>query len=261
MKSRRAVAINVPAGIIFCLLITMGLRGQVKTNTTSTSGQATTQTTVERGEVVSVSGNDLVVKMEDGSLRHFANVPESARVTVDGKELGIHDLKPGMKLQRTIATTTTPKTITTVQTVTGTVWQVTPPKSVILRLEDNSTQQFTIPKGQKFTVNGQETDAFGLRKGMKISATKIVEVPQTVVEEQRKVTGTMPPPPTPPAPDQPILVAVVAVPVHAPSPVAPATEPKTLPKTGSPIPLLGILGLLSLATALGLRGTGFNRKS
>ena len=133
MNSRRAVAIHVPAGIIFCLLITMGLRAQVKTNTTTASGEATTQTTVERGEVVSVSGNDLVVKMEDGSLRHFANVPESARVTVDGKELGIHDLKPGMKLQRTIATTTTPKTITTVQTVTGTVWQVTPPKSVILR--------------------------------------------------------------------------------------------------------------------------------
>jgi len=259
MNSRRAVAIHVPAGIIFCLLITMGLRAQVKTNTTTASGEATTQTTVERGEVVSVSGNDLVVKMEDGSLRHFANVPESARVTVDGKELGIHDLKPGMKLQRTIATTTTPKTITTVQTVTGTVWQVTPPKSVILRLEDNSTQQFTIPKGQKFTVNGQETDAFGLRKGMKISATKIVEVPQTVVEEQRKVTGTMPPPPPPPAPDQPILVAVVAVPFHAP--VAAATEPKTLPKTGSPIPLLGILGLLSLATAFGLRRTGFSRKS
>ena len=44
-----------------------------------------------------VDGNDLVVKMEDGTIRHFPNVPESARVTVDGKELGIHDLKPGMR--------------------------------------------------------------------------------------------------------------------------------------------------------------------
>src|SRR6185503_9218983 len=181
-----------------CLAFSLGAKAQVQTNTSESAQAPTSETTVQRGEVVHVSGNDLIVKMEDGTIKHIANVPESARVTVDGKELGVHDLKPGMKLQRTIATTPTPKTITTVQTVTGTVWQVTPPKSVILRLEDNSTQQFTIPKGQKFTVNGQETDAFGLRKGMKISATKIVEVPQTVVEEQRKVTGTMPPPPPPP---------------------------------------------------------------
>ena len=38
--------------------------------------------------------------MEDGTIRHIANVPESARIMVDGKELGVHDLKPGMKLER-----------------------------------------------------------------------------------------------------------------------------------------------------------------
>jgi len=232
---------------------------QVQTKSNTTSGQPTTQTQVERGEVVSVNGNDLIVKMEDGSLRHFANVPESARVTVDGKQLGIHDLRTGMKLERTITTTTIPKTITTVQTVTGTVWQVTPPNSVILRLEDNSTQRFKIPKGQKFTVNGQETDAFGLRKGMKISATKVVEVPETVVEQQRKVTGTMPPPPPPPPADQPILVAVVAVPVQAPA--APPEQPKTLPQTGSSLPLLGLLGGLALVIGLGLRAVRLQRRA
>ncbi len=40
-----------------------------------------------------------------------------------------------------------------------------------------NNQQFKIPKDQKFNVDGQETDAFGLKKGMKVSATKIVEVP------------------------------------------------------------------------------------
>jgi len=37
----------------------------------------------------------------------------------------------------------------------------------------------------------------GLKKGMKISATKVVEVPETVVAQQRKVTGSSPPPPPP----------------------------------------------------------------
>ena len=78
-----------------------------------------------------VTGNDLVVKMSDGEIRHFPNVPESTRVTVDGQQLGIHDLKPGMTLQRTITTTTTPKVITTTQSVTGKVWYVQPPSSVI----------------------------------------------------------------------------------------------------------------------------------
>jgi len=246
--------------------MSVAVDAQVKTKSSTSNGQPSTETQVERGVVVSVNGNDLVVKMEDGSLRHFANIPESARVTVDGQELGIHDLKPGMKLQRTITTTTVPKTITTVQTVTGTVWQVSAPNYVTLRLEDGSTQRFKIPQGQKFTINGQQTDAFGLRQGMKVSATKVVEVPETVVEEQRKVTGTMPPPPTPPASDQPILVAVLVspVPASAPAPApAPATseQPKTLPQTGSSIPLLGLLGALALAAGLTLRAARLIRRA
>jgi len=232
-----------------CLAFTLSLSAQVQTKTTTTSDTPEVQTQVESGEVVTVSGNDLVVKMADGSIRHFANVPESARATVDGKQLGIHDLKPGMKLQRTITTTTTPKTITTVQSVTGTVWFVSPPNSVILTLVDGKNQQFKIPKNQKFNVDGQMVDAWGLKKGMKVSATKVVEVPETVVAEQRRVTGSSPPPPPPPPPDVPVLVVEeVVVPVE----VAQAA-PAELPKTASSLPLIGVLGFLSLASSLGLR--------
>jgi Rieske Fe-S protein len=246
----RNARFSQPAAIIFCLLFAVGVSAQVKTGTANTSGQSAVETQVQRGEVVTVYGNDLVVKMEDGSLRHFANVPESAKVTVDGKELGIHDLKPGMKLERTITTTTTPMTITSTQTITGRVYQVMAPNSVTLTLEDGTTQQFKIPKGQKFTVDGQETDAFGLRKGMEVSATKVVEETQTVVDQQKQVTGSMPPPPAPPAASQPILIAAAQAPVP-PSP-AKAEEPEKLPKTASPIPLLGLLGLLFFVSGAGL---------
>jgi LPXTG-motif cell wall-anchored protein len=235
----------------------VGTHAQVQTETSTTTGQATHEVKVDRGEVVHVYGNDLVVKMEDGEIRHIPNVPDSARVTVDGQQLGIHDLKPGMKLQRTIITTTTPRVVTTVQSVTGKVWHVTPPNSVILTLEDGKNQEFKIPKGQKFTVNGQETDAFGLRKGMMISATKVVEVPETVVSQQRKLTGTMPPPPSAPPGDTPILIVVERV-APAPTPAAASevaqTEPAPaqLPKTGSQMPLIGVLGLLSLALSFGI---------
>ena len=132
---------------VFSLVLALNVSAQVQTETSTTSGKATKEVQVERGEVVTVAGNDLVVKMEDGTIRHFPNVPESARVTVDGRQLGIHDLKPGMKLQRTITTTTTPQTVTTVQTVTGKVWYVNPPNSVILTLESGQNHQFKIPKG------------------------------------------------------------------------------------------------------------------
>src|SRR6516165_12654113 len=126
------------------LFATFAIAGgaQVQTQTSTTHGPASREVKVDRGTVESVEGNDLFVKMEDGSTRHFPNIPESARVTVGGQQLGIHDLKPGMKLERTITTTTTPEVVTTVQTVTGKVWHVTPPNSVILTLEDGTNQQF-----------------------------------------------------------------------------------------------------------------------
>jgi LPXTG-motif cell wall-anchored protein len=236
---------------VMCLTFAMNGRAQVQTETTTTAGHATKEVQVEHAQVVYVNGNDLVVKMEDGTIRHIANVPESARVTVDGKELGIHDLKPGMTLQRTITTTTIPKVVTTTQSVTGTVWHIQPPNSVILTLADGTNQSFKIPKGQKFNVDGQMVDAWGLKKGMKVSATKIVEEPITQVEQARKLTGQMPPPPAPPPADIPILV-VVAAPQAAPT-TAEAAPPPTLPKTGSPLPLIGLVGLLSLLSAFGLR--------
>jgi hypothetical protein len=236
---------------LICLAFAASMNAQVQTETSTTTHAPTVVTQVESGEVVTVSGNDLVVKMADGTIRHIANVPESARVTVDGQQLGIHDLKPGMKLQRTITTTTTPKTVTTVQSVTGKIWNVMPPVSVILTLDDGKNQRFTIPKGQKFNVNGQMLDAWGLKKGMTISATKIVEVPETVVSKQTNNTGTMPvaaapptPPPASPPADVPILIAVLEVPNPAPA---------ELPQTASPLPLIGLLGLLSLASSLALR--------
>lgn len=242
----------VPIIGTLCAILAISMSAQVQTKTYSTTEDASVKTQVQSGEVVTVSGNDLVVKMADGSLRHFANVPESASVTVDGHQLGIHDLKPGMKLERTITTTTTPKTITTVQSVTGKVWFVNPPNSVILSMPNGKNQQFKIPNKQKFNVNGQMVDAWGLKKGMKISATKVVEVPVTDVSQTRTVTGELPPPPPPPPADVPVLVVEeVVAPVEVAQAQPPA--PAELPATGSQLPLIGLLGLLSLASSLVMR--------
>src|SRR5262252_8469124 len=224
---------------------------QVQKTETTEHGAPTHEVKIERGEIVYVSGNNVVVKMEDGSLRDFNNVPDSATVTVDGRQLNVHQLKPGMKVEKQTITTTTPRVITKVETVTGKVFHVAPPNSVILTLEDGTNQSFNIPKGQKFTINGQQTDAFGLKKGMVVSAQRVTEVPETVVTQQVKRTGTMPPPPPAPQQDVPVLIVMAS-----PKPAPPAEEakaepaPTKLPKTASELPLIGALGVLFCVLAL-----------
>ena len=174
-----------------CLALAASISAQVQTQTSTATGKTTKEVAIENGEVVAVEGNSLFVKMSDGTLRDFPNVPENAKVTVDGQQLGIHELKPGMKLQRTTVTSTTPQVVTTIETVTGKVWHITPPLSVILTMENGENQQFKIPDGQKFMVDGRETDAWGLKKGMKVTAMRITETPLTLTSQHTQVTGTM----------------------------------------------------------------------
>jgi len=264
MESKRPVAKRLfsllGAGVV-CLTFAVAMLAQDTTKTEAKQGAASRQVQVERGEVVYVQGNELVVKMENGEVRHFPNIPETARATVDGKELSIRELRPGMKLQRTITTTTTPRTVTTVRTISGKVWQVNAPNTVILTLPDNTNKQYRIPKDQKFMIDGQEKTAFELRKGMNVSATVLTAVPETVVAEQRRTTGSAPPPPSTPAIQGALLIETplpASVPTSAaasPAPTAAAPEPPParLPKTGSALPLIGLLGLLCSGLSIGMR--------
>ena len=203
MKSGGRLALTLAAEVA-CVFALNGI-AQVRSQTTTTNGKTSQRVKVERAEVVLVSGRDLVLRMEDGTIRHFANVPDSFKATVDDKQVGIYDLKAGMTLERTTTITTTPKLVKTMQTVKGRVWTVLPPSSVILTLDDGSNQRFEIPKGQKFKVEGKIVDTWGLKPGMIIKATKVVEFTATEVEQRRKLTVALPPPER--LADVPILIA------------------------------------------------------
>jgi hypothetical protein len=240
------------AGGALCIAFSLPSIAQVQSTTSEARGEAVKQVKVERGEIVYINGNNVIVKMEDGSYRHFDNVPDSVTFMVDGQPVNIRNAKVGMKLEKQTVTSTTPKVITKVETVTGKVFHVTPPLSVILTLENGENQQFKIPQGQKFMVDGRETDAWGLKKGMTVSAQRVTEVPETEMAQEIKRTGSAPPPPAAPKADVPVLVAV-AKPMPAPATQTAAAEPAPtkLPKTASDLPLVGVLGalfcLLSLA--------------
>ena len=208
------------------------------------------------GVVTYVEGNTLVVRMSTGGLRTF-NVPESRRFVIDGNELTVHDLKPGTSLHATMITTTSPVTERTTTNGTATVWYVSGP-NVILTLPDGKNKMYKARPDMKFKVEGREATVFDLKKGMKISVEKIVEEPRTDVASNTTVTGSAPKPKAEvaeaaaPAPAPAPVAAAAPTPAPAPVEVASAA-PASLPKTGSPLPLAGLLGLLFTGAGFGLR--------
>ena len=236
------------------LVVTANAMQDTSVKTVNPSGQATVSTEVKSGEVVYVTGNELVVKMDNGSVKHFT-VPEDFKFDVDGKNLSVHELTPGMKLTSTITTTSDPKTVKNVRTIKGKVWSVHPPSSVILTLADNTNKQYKVPEGQKFMSNGENRDVFALRRGMVITATVITETPVVTQSTARNVTGTAPEPVAEPTPETPPIVGalLIEVPVEAAPAEAPANTEMaeaTLPKTASSAPLLAFLGIVCVVASL-----------
>lgn len=210
---RRTILRNLLGAGLICMAFALVTNGQVQTTTQEESGQAARQITVQRGVVVYVSGHNVVIKGEDGIIRAFNDVPDRVRVIVDGQRVAVPDLRPGMHVERVTVTTTRPKVITTVKTVSGTVFSVAPPISVTLKSDDGTTQEFKIPKDTKFTIDGQPADAFSLKPGMRVSATAVTEVPETVITKRSRNLGQMSPPPSEAInPELPIII-LVPVPV------------------------------------------------
>jgi len=113
-------------------------------------------------------------------------------LTIDGRDLTVHDLKPGTTLNATVITTTTPITDRTTTVGTGTVWWVAG-KTVIITLPNGENRTYNVKDDYKFNVEGNPNATVSdLKKGMKISAEKIVEEPRTEIASDTVVTGQAP---------------------------------------------------------------------
>lgn len=157
--------------------------------------QDSQKVTVKKATVVYVSGNDLVVKNQDGAVKHFV-VPKDFKFHVNGKDVGINAITPGTELTQTIATTTKNTTVTDVKKVDAKVWQVNAPY-LIVTMPDGKNKQVKVPDGTKFTVDGDQKTVFDLHPGMQLTGTIVTKTPQTDVSTRSRVTAKVPPPPTP----------------------------------------------------------------
>ena len=83
--------------------------------------KAAVTTEVRSGTVASVEGNHLIIHLSTGEYKSF-DVPGDFRFTVDGKDVSVHELKPGTALSRTITTTTEPQLFIRLRSKHGLVW-------------------------------------------------------------------------------------------------------------------------------------------
>ena len=222
--------------------------------TAAVSSAQTTGSTTEtkKFQVISVDGNQLVVKLPEGTRE--LTVPDDFRFTVDGKSLSVHELKPGMAGTATVTTKTTVTPVTVTEVKNGTVMQNM--GSSILVRTDQGMKMFSQgemdKRGVKIMRDGKPVDISELRANDQLSATIITSKPPRVMTE-KQVEATLA------KSSGGGAASAGAAPARstaaAPTPTSTATsgaEPRKLPKTASQLPLLGLVGLASLIAGLGL---------
>lgn len=239
------------ASLAFALVCTSASFASAQTTSSST-----TQT--KNFEVIAVNGNDLVVRLPEGTRE--MNVPDDFRFTVNGQSMSVHELQPGMKGSATITTRTQTTPVTVTEVKNGQVAMASG-GSIYVRTggDVKMFNQADIEKrGIKLMRDGRPAQVSDFRPGDQLSAVFVTAAPPRVVTE-REVQATLAkaapasaaaPTPTPaPARSAP---AVAPASAQAPRPAPVSTEARALPKTASPVPTVGLLGALALALASAL---------
>ena len=226
---------------------------------TAVSAQSSsTSTEVKQFEVVSVSGNKVVAKTATGAKEY--TLPADFKFTsADGKQVGLAELKPGMKGTAHVTTTTTTVPVYVTEVKNGEVVQKSG-NSIIVRSAtgikmfsegDMAKRNITILK------DGVPANITDLSVGDKLSATIVTAgTPKVLTEKQLQASLAGNGAPGAPAAGGASKGASTTASKSSSSAgtaaAAPAGSAKKLPKTASNVPLIGLLGALSLAVGLSL---------
>ncbi len=230
-----------------------------------TLAQTSTTAETKKFQVISVSGNTLVVSLPEGTRE--ITVPADFRFNVDGKMLSVQELKPGMAGTATITTRTTVTPVTVTEVKNGIVMQNTGSSIIVRNTDDNTIRMFSeadvTKRNISITRDGQRVNITDLRPNNRVSATIVTSMPPRVMTEQEVQatlaksaagagTSTAAGTSSAARPAAAAAAAGAAASGSESGAGASGAEPRTLPRTASPLPILGLTGLASLLAGLGL---------
>ena len=252
-------------------MVRMVLAAAVVCSTAVGSSAQTSSTSAETKnfEVLSVDGNTLVVRLPEGTRE--LTVADDFRFTVNGQQLSVQQLKAGMKGTATVTTKTTVTPVTVTEVKNGTV-RHSMGTTIIVQTDEgyrSFTQGEIDKRGVKIMREGKPALVSDFRPGDRLSATIITSRPPSVMTEQQ-VNATLAAAPGgggAGAAGAPAAKTAAGSSSAAGSGAAAGSASgsasmagagasggagRTLPKTASSWPLLGLVSVLSLAAGLGL---------
>jgi len=244
MVMSRKTILGVMAAVAVCF-----------TAVTATAQTTTSSTQTKSFEVIGASGNDLIVKLPEGTRE--IKVPDDFRFTVDGQQLAARDLKVGMKGTATITTKTTVIPVVVTEVKNGEVMQAS--GSTLLVKTDQGFKQFTEgdvqKRGIKMVKDGVPAQFSDFHSGDRLSATIVTTHPPKVMTQQQVDATLAKAAPASgggsaaPAASRSMAGSTGAAPAGGSGSGA-AAGARKLPKTASDWPLLALASLLSIAMGL-----------
>ena len=206
-----------------------------------TPGSTTTESIAQKsrnisGVVETVAGNKVVLREADGL--HEYTPPAGFKFQLDGRDVGVDEIKPGMSINAVVTDKVITRRVTVTNIESGTVAQVAP-GGIVLKDQngDLKSYNFKDKAGNDiyFVRDGKEVPLRSVKVGDRLSGTFVTTLPEQRISQRSAVAKATEPSPAP----EPAVVA--------------AATPRALPKTASPLPLVGLLAALSAGIALTLR--------
>ncbi len=220
------------SGIVVIVALGLAIANTALAQTTSTSN-------VKSFEVISVDGNMLVYRDQNGT--NAITVPNDFRFTIDGKKMAVSELKPGMKGTAVITTTTTITPVYVTELREGVVLREGP-GAITVRDKEGVRRRFSQAQLDERSIqilkDGKVMRIGELREGDVITAT-IISQTAPVVETEKEVQAALAKSKTEPAPakaESPAPATATPTPAPAPAPAAAAPAAETPAPTPTPPP-------------------------
>ena len=171
--------------IVAACMLSLSL-GSAALAQTSVTRSTVTRTFARTGVIQSISGDEVTV--QDPDRIHEITVPDGFEVRMNGRDVGIDQLKPGMKVTEHVTDEVTTRDVTVTKRVDGTVMQVTPGGFVLLDPKDRYVSyDFTDPQGNDLhylAPNGREDTLRNVEAGEHLRGTLVTRFPAQVIDER-----------------------------------------------------------------------------